>query len=282
MAKQKEITGSFFLKQNTLFPANEFSEHFLKSGINVYEVIRVINSIPLFLEDHCKRFSNSLIGKGIDFDCTTTKLRLQLENLIIENKLKEGNIKIVYHFEHAGESFLIIYPVRHIYPSKENYQSGVFAVSIEEERPDPEFKNWRPDFKARIKKLKEASGAFEVILVTHDGIITEGSQSNLFFVKDNKIITARSERILHGITRKYVYEICKNLKIDIIEKDLKTRDLSNFESAFISGTSPKILPLNRIDGFRFNPDNMLLRRIMDNYEESIHTFLNNYRRMARL
>ncbi|MGC9342178.1 MAG: aminotransferase class IV [Bacteroidales bacterium] len=279
MAKQKEIAGRFFLKDDTLFPAKEFSEHFLKTGINVYEVIRVISSTPLFLEDHCKRFSNSLKGKGVEFDCAAPKLKYNLEKLINENKLVTGNIKIVFHFQPAEKSFLIIYPVQHVYPSKDDYKFGVFTVSFEEERPDPEFKNWRPDFKARVKKLKKETGAYEIILVTHDGIITEGSQSNLFFLKGDKVITAMSERILPGITRKYVYEICKNLEIEIIERDFALKDLENYDSAFISGTSPKILPLNQIDEFRFDPVHPVLRRIMEEYEGDIREYLYNYKRM---
>lgn len=273
MAKQTEIAGKFFLKNDSLNPAVDFSREFLRTGINVYEVVRIIHSKPLFLEDHCKRFSNSLKGKGVDFDCGAPRLRMNLERLINENKLAEGNIKIVYHFKPEEESFLIIYPVQHVYPTQENYQSGVFTVTLEEERPDPEFKNWRPDFKARIKKLKKESGAFEVILVTHEGIITEGSQSNLFFLKDNVIFTAKSERILPGITRKYVYKICKNQRIDIIEKDLLVKDLSNFEAAFISGTSPKILPLRRIDEHSFNSGHPVLRQIMREYGRCIEEYL---------
>jgi branched-chain amino acid aminotransferase len=279
MAKQKEIAGSFFLQDDRLYPATDFSEHFLKMGINVYEVVRVINSTPLFLEDHCKRFSNSLKGKGIEFDCAAPKLKLNLEKLIHDNNLVNGNIKIVFHFQPAEKSFLIIYPVQHVYPSKDDYKSGVFTVSILEERPDPEFKNWRPDFKKKVRQLKNDTGAYEVILVTHEGIITEGSQSNLFFLNGDKVITAKGERILPGITRKYVYEICKKLGLEIIERDFGFEELVNFESAFISGTSPKILPLNRIDEIIFSAENPLLKKIMDVYEEIIHIYLENFKSM---
>lgn len=273
MAKNNELEGSFFLKNDHVFSAPGFSSKFLKTGINVYEVIRVIDAVPLFLEDHCKRFSNSLKGKGIAFDCASPILRMRLEKLIEKNKLKEGNIKIVYHFEPLEESFLILYPVHHIYPTKKGYKTGVFAVSLEEERPDPEFKNWRPDFKKRVKDLKKSTGAFEIILMSRKGIITEGSQSNLFFLKGDKIITAKRERILHGITRKYVYEICRKLGVEIIETDFTFNEIIEFESAFISGTSPKILPLKTIDDTSFNPDHPLLRKIMEEYDRYILKYI---------
>jgi branched-chain amino acid aminotransferase len=276
MNNPKEIAGNYFLKNDNLYPASDFSDQFLKTGINVYEVVRVIKYTPLFLEDHCKRFSNSLKGKGIDFDCASPKFRVDLEKLIRENILEDGNVKIVFHFEPAEESFLIIYPVQHSYPTEEDYQLGVYTVCIEEERPDPEFKNWRPVFKKRVRQLKKDTAAFEVILLTHEGVITEGSQSNLFFLKGNKVITAKGERILPGITRKYVYEICKKLGVEIIERDFGFEELVNFESAFISGTSPKILPLNQIDEFRFDPEHPVLRRIMWEYEGYIQEYLETY------
>ncbi|MFW5821702.1 MAG: aminotransferase class IV, partial [Bacteroidota bacterium] len=96
MAKQQEINGNYFIKNDALLGAEQFDEDFLRRGINVYEVLRVIDYVPLFVEDHCNRFSQSLEGKKIKFFCHTEKLKKKLRLLIEKNYQQYGNIKLVY------------------------------------------------------------------------------------------------------------------------------------------------------------------------------------------
>lgn len=274
MAKQNEIKGKFFLQKDKIYPSEKFSDEFLTRGINVYEVLRVVDSVPLFIEDHCDRFANSLRGKGVNFSCSHQQIRFQLRTLIEKNNFHFGNLKLVYHHEDPDNSFLIIYPVEHQYPSEDDYRHGVKTAFFLEERPDPEFKAWRPVFKQMVKQLKAEMNAWEIILINHEGIITEGSQSNLFFIHDKKIITAVRERILPGITRKYVYEICKTEGIEILEKDFTKDDIVEYESAFLSGTSPKILPVKEMDNNSFDPSHPYLSVIMQRYDDIIQKVVN--------
>jgi branched-chain amino acid aminotransferase len=52
-------------------------------------------------------------------------------------------------------------------------------------------------------------------------------------------------------------------------------DLVDFDAAFITGTSPKILPIRQIDEFIFNPDNKIVRQMMESYDELIDIYLNH-------
>mgnify|MGYP001123944178 CR=1 FL=1 len=92
------IPGNYFIKNNIPIKKGEFSEDFLKSGVNIYEVIRIISGIPLFLDDHYERFRNALQKKNIikstDIEYITQNIKL----LINKNRIINGNIKFVYHF----------------------------------------------------------------------------------------------------------------------------------------------------------------------------------------
>ena len=273
MLSNSENKGRFFLKDDSLIPSKDFNIHFLYEGVNVYEVIRITDGIPLFIDDHCARFYASLKGKEINFHCNTDIMKEKVHILIQANKLTIGNIKIVYHFTDQRESFLILYPIEYYYPDKEEYKKGVSCALLNEERPDPTLKNWRPAFKEKIKKLRDLKGVYEIILVSENNIITEGSQSNLFFVEKNKIITAKAERVLAGITRKYVFSICNANGIEIIERDFKIDDIRGFDCAFLSGTSPKILPVRYIEDIKFNPHNFLLSKLMIEYNSLIEKYI---------
>jgi D-alanine transaminase len=90
-------------------------------------------------------------------------------------------------------------------------------------------------------------GARECILV-RDGIITEGTHSNVLGVKDGKIIThPDSNHILHGITKSAVKDICKENGIGFIEKSFTEDDIAVLDELMVAGTVNEITPVVRIN-----------------------------------
>ena len=91
------------------------------------------------------------------------------------------------------------------------------------------------------------NNAYEAILF-RDNFITEGSHTNFFAVKNNKVFTAPlSNYILNGITRKVVLELCRENKIDVSEEHINVNELKTFDEFFITGTTTEITPIVQID-----------------------------------
>jgi len=94
--------------------------------------------------------------------------------------------------------------------------------------------------------------AVEAILV-RDGLITEGTHTNFFAIKDETIFTApKSRLILEGITRKVVLEFCEKFKIDCREEFINKDDLKNYSEFFITSTTKEITPVTSIDYWTIN------------------------------
>lgn len=122
---------------------------------------------------------------------------------------------------------------------------------------------------------------YEVLLLNDRKQITEGSRSNVFFLdKDNCLITPPEQDILPGITRKYVLEICKQKELEVIHRPIHLEELSEMKACFISGTSPKILPVWQVDGFQFKADHPELKMIMDEFEGIIIQHLTSLEKHA--
>jgi len=85
------------------------------------------------------------------------------------------------------------------------------------------------------------------LLMDDDGNIAEGSGDNFFIVKDNVVITPEPRNILVGISRNYIFELCNQLKLKYIEKNITPYDVYAADEAFITGTPFSILPV-----FKFN------------------------------
>jgi D-alanine transaminase len=94
--------------------------------------------------------------------------------------------------------------------------------------------------------------AVEAILV-RDGLITEGTHTNFFAVKDETVFTApKSRLILEGITRKMVLEFCAKFKIECREEFINKDDLKSFDEFFITSTTKEITPVISIDYWTIN------------------------------
>ena len=94
----------------------------------------------------------------------------------------------------------------------------------------------------------------------------EGSGSNFFMVKDNKIYTPYGKDILRGITMEtIIHELAPSLDIEVIEKNIEPFDVYNADEAFLTSTPFCILPavtLNKLkigDGRPGKITNMLLK-----------------------
>jgi branched-chain amino acid aminotransferase len=114
---------------------------------------------------------------------------------------------------------------------------------------------------------------YEVLLVNEDGLITEGSRSNIFFIENDQLITPPENLVLAGITRNLVIQVCQDENIPFAEKNLTYPELSGCSAAFITGTSPKVLPVNKIDDFRFHTGNPIMLAIIRKYNEMIGEYL---------
>jgi branched-chain amino acid aminotransferase len=270
----KEIQGRSFLINNFLRASSRFNPLFLEKGRNLYEVVRVIRGRVLFLEDHFARVKNSaeILRLKVWYDEKT--LRENLKMLIHANKLQFGNIKFVFHFEKENNSnYFFAYQVPYNYPTQDEYNFGINLLTHQYQRPQPNVKNWMPDFKNSIADLKEKNEVYEILLVNDEGLITEGSQTNFFMIRGSTIITPPKNLILPGVTRKYVFRICKENNIEVKEEVFKISDLFNAQTAFITGTSPKILPVSEIDGKKFLVKNHILQKLISGYDTIIDDYI---------
>lgn len=234
----------------------------------VYEVLRVIDYIPLFFEEHIHRLNNSCakIGKKLAID--QDQLFKQLVELSRKNYVSEGNIMLKVLF-HNTESRIIAKFIPHTYPSSEQYDKGVNVGFLKAERDNPEVKITQTNVRKEADKLLAETGFYEVLLVNQNGYISEGSRSNCFFIKDNCLYTATLDKVLKGITLLRVLSVAKELKIDVFFENISATDIHKFDAMIITGTSPKILPVAKAGQVSFNVKNPLIAKLQNSYNQKI-------------
>ena len=250
----------------------------ISDSIQLYEVIRIIDAIPLFLEDHLDRLYHSAKLTGVDQLPSLISLSQMIQQYILDQKQKTGNIKL---------SFTVSDPstpprcemnfIAHYYPTSEQFTKGVKVGLLNAVRPVPHAKIQNATLRDRANKKLSDKGFFEVLLVNSEGHITEGSRSNVFFIKNETLYSSPVENILQGITRIKVMQLCKDAGIQVVESVIDSTTLDQFEASFLTGTSPMILPICSIDNIIYKTDLPLLIKLRELYDQLIENYLEQRR-----
>ncbi|HBH13372.1 MAG: Branched-chain amino acid aminotransferase [Clostridiales bacterium 38_11] len=245
-----------------------------KDREKVYEVIRIIDGKPLFLEEHIVRLNNSIKLVDIDFSVSLRDIREQIYLLLDQFKEKNINVKITF-FKNIIEN-LIVYLMHSNYPTAEKVRLGYNTILVYEEREKPNAKILNNEFRDLINEILTEEGADECIYVSEKGEVLEGSRSNLFFVKGNTILTAPDNGVLLGTTRNKIVEICQEKRISIQKRTIRIEELAFFDAAFITGTSIDVMPVNVIGTVQYkSTSNRLVEKIRKEYEKEKHKYLSN-------
>jgi branched-chain amino acid aminotransferase len=89
------------------------------------------------------------------------------------------------------------------------------------------------------------------LMLDPDGYIAEGSGDNFFIVKNNTVISPEGRNMLRGISRDYVMnELCKELNIKVVEKNIEPYDVYDADEAFITGTPFCMLPVTSLNSVK--------------------------------
>lgn len=258
-----DIEGKYFLLNGEEKPVEEFEPKLVTKGRPLYEVIRVTDGKPLFYREHVARLHNSAALAGTEIPVSDDELKKQVAELLELNKIQTGNFKIIF-----SEDKLCIFKVRHKYPDKTMYETGVDTILYHGERKNPNIKAIDTVFRSGANEKIMEKNAYEAVLVDKNGFITEGSRSNIFMVMGEAVITSPIEDVLPGITRDKIIEISRKLGYKVMEKKVSYLDLEAMDGLFISGTSPGVLPVRTVDNLKFDSqDNQVIKSIMAAYHE---------------
>jgi branched-chain amino acid aminotransferase len=98
--------------------------------------------------------------------------------------------------------------------------------------------------------MQEANrrGAEEGLMCNYRGELSECSQSNFFLVRGGVAFTPRTQAgLLEGITRAFLFDVGRDVGVEVKDETLRPEDLRTAEEAFITSTTRELSPVTRID-----------------------------------
>lgn len=277
MDPMQDNAGRFFMHEDVLDTAERLNAVRMPEENVIYEVIRIIDGTPLFLEEHYARMKNSCKMIDLPLAVSQSDLNVRIRRLAKENGLADCNVKVVVFAAEQGPDSLM-YISRSYYPSRAEVENGIRTSLLEWERKNPNAKVVNLSYREAVAARIQESQAFEVLLVNSRKKITEGSRSNVFFVKGSKVFTSPGECVLKGITRQYIMDACSRLGFELIETLIGVESLPDIEGAFLSGTSIKVLPIAAIDDIRYESgSHPVVTAIRDQFDRLLEEYVQDHK-----
>lgn len=91
------------------------------------------------------------------------------------------------------------------------------------------------------------SGYSDAILLDWRGYVAECTTTNIFFVKDECLVTPIADAFLNGITRQTIIELAHKLGLTVKEKHIELHEIMKYDECFMTGTSAEIKRVQSID-----------------------------------
>jgi branched-chain amino acid aminotransferase len=239
-------------------------DHGFLYGEGIYETLRTYHGRPFLYDRHVRRLRNSARMIALDIPFSDADLASQIRDTMAAADLNgsEAYIRVLvtrgigeltYDPQATPTPSVVIIVKPQVDPPPDTYQRGVRVVIVEVVRNHPETVN--PMIKSNnllncALAAQEAihKGGFEGIMRNYRGELTECTTSNLFIVKDGTALTPPLESgLLPGITREFLFEIGKDVGVDVRERVLRDGDLFAADEAFLTSTTREAVPIVRVD-----------------------------------
>ena len=267
--------------------------HGLHYGTGVFEGIRAYETPdgdPAIFrhQDHLDRLEKSAELYYMDLPYSKEELREVTHELIGRNGFKSCYIRpLVYR----GHGPMGLYPLNNpvevtiacwewgAYLGDEAKQNGVRAhVSswrrISHDSLIPHAKASGQYLNSVLAKIgAEKAGYEEAILLDEHGYVCEGTGENVYVVKGGVIYTpGHTNGILDGINRMSIFEIAKDLGLEMVERDIARSELTLADEVFLTGTAAELTPMRSIDDHKIGDGKPgpITRELQRVFEDALH------------
>lgn len=260
-------------------------DHGFLYGDGIYETMRSYSGAVFMFERHRERLcrSASFIQLGLPEE---GYIRNAVYDTLDANGLSDAYIRITVSRGKGPigldpglcrePTFVVIAEQFREYP-EQHYRQGVKLIIARTRRNlkealDPRIKslNFLNNILARIEAKER--GAYEAIMLNAEGFISEGTVSNIFFVRDNVLCTPSPDvGILDGITRELIIGLAKRNGIKVNEGKFYPDNLFRSSEVFFTNTTAEVMPASQVEDMDFDVGGITgtLRRL---YREEVAEF----------
>jgi D-alanine transaminase len=227
-------------------------------GDGVYEVIPVYSRRAFRLPEHLRRLQHSLDSVRIANPMTDADWTRQIGELIkrtahedqsVYLQVTRGVAKRDHAFPKDARQTVFMMSGALSTPPREQIENGVACITA------ADFRWLKCDVKSvsllgncLLRQLAADAGAVEVVLF-RDGRLTEASSSNVFVVRDGKLLAPpKNHLILPGITYDVVLELAASIGLPVELREITEAEVRSADELWVTSSTKEVLAVTRLDG----------------------------------
>ena len=228
-----------------------------------YDVVGVWKGAFFRLDDYLGRFGESMASMRMDPGLSLDEIREILHRMVAASGLQNSYVAMVcsrgqplipgVRDPRQCQNHFYAWCVPYIHVIKPEVADAGASVwvaknvrRIPEDSVNPRAKNYHwGDMTAGLFEAKD-QGFETVLLLDHDGNVTEGPGFNAFAVKGDRVVTS-DHGVLHGITRRTVLEMAREAGMTTEERSLPLEEFLEADEVFLSTSGGGVVPISRVD-----------------------------------
>jgi D-alanine transaminase len=227
-------------------------------GDGIYEVVPAYAGIPFRWRQHLARLKRSLARTRIDDPYDDARWSALVEQMIARHPWSDQFVYMqvtrgVARRDHAFPQgvpptvFAMSSEMPAIPPAQ--LQHGVAAVTLVDERwAHCDIKSTSLLGNVFARQAAVDAGAVECVMF-RDGWMTEGSASNIWVVRDGRVLAPpRDHRILEGIRYGLLQELCDAEGVAFEVRPVARAEVESADELMMSSATKEVLPITRLDG----------------------------------
>ncbi len=241
-------------------------------GYGVYETLKVRHRILYFPSLHEERLFHSASIIGLAHPFKPGDLTRGIQELVRANKTEHANIKVLLiGGDTAEQARLYIMTLNPLFPDRKDYKQGAIALIYPGERVFPEAKTLNMLVSTLAFREAKKAGAYDAVLKNREGYLTEGTRTNLFYVKGGIVYTPPRNQVLEGVTRITLLDALHQKGIPVQERPLQETEIPQQDGFFLTSTSTKVMPLRKLGSYDLSIPS-LIREIMKHYDAYLDVY----------
>ncbi len=238
-------------------------------GESAFETFRVIDKTPLYLDDHLKRLYETVAGLGLG----------DLPRFCdVEDEVRQA-LATLPKVDHGWRVRMTLVSDRVSLMGLDGEEAPIQRWLMASPLPDPvqlsrplrvclsTYRKIPPssispamkhgNYLSSLLSLREAQkkGYDDSILLTESGLITEATASNLYWVKNEQLLTCVPDLVFPGLTRYRVMEYAREAGMTVTEGFFSVGDLMEADEGFVTSSIRGVVPLNAVEQTPFHVGN---------------------------
>lgn len=251
------LTGAMNFQKSTCSPSESSFTVSTLYGKGIFTTIAVLDAKPVFWVNHWKRLIRDAATLGVDLSAFSEKTVFgELKKEIAASGLSNGRARIAFSDERSSEiwpaessrntSMSILVGERRPIPARFSITASPYRVNTHSPLVGVKSCNYLEN----LLGIEEARsrGFHEALRINHNGHLTGGCMSNVFWLKQGRLWTPHLDTgCLPGTTREYIIE---NLECEETRQPMDT--LGTADSIFMTSAGLGVVRVHDLDNRPFD------------------------------